>query len=148
MNRPTHTTESRKPESALREFFHRVRPVGVASVYLYGSAARGRTHADSDVDVAVLLDRACFPSREQRAGERVRLSSELIHVLGNNEVDLVLLNDVPPGLGRHAITEGVRVYVADPEADHAFCRDVQLRAADLDPFLRRMRLIKLRALSS
>ena len=40
------------------------------------------------------------------------------------------------------------MYVADPEADHAFCRDVQLRAADLDPFLRRMRLIKLRALSS
>ena len=147
MSRPTHTTESRKPESALREFFHRVRPVGVASVYLYGSAARGRTHADSDVDVAVLLDRACFPSREQRAGERVRLSSELIHVLGNNDVDLVILNDVPPGLGRHAVTE-IRVYVADTEADHAFCRDVQLRAADLDPFLRRMRLIKLRALSS
>ena len=62
----------------------------------------------------VLLDRACFPSREQRAEERVRLTAELIHVLGNNEVDLVLLNDVPPGLGRHAITEGVRVYVGRP----------------------------------
>ena len=144
---PEHTTK-RAPEKALREFFHRERPPGVVSVYLYGSAARGQAHAQSDVDVAVLLDRACFPSRAQRAEERVRLTSELIHALGNNDVDLVLLNDVPPGLGRHAITAGVRVYVADHEADHAFCRDVQLRAADLDPFLRRMRQIKLRALSS
>ena len=148
MSRPKHTTDTETPDSALREFFHRVRPVGVASVYLYGSAARGQAHAESDVDVAVLLDRACFPLREQRAEERVRLTGELIHVLGNNDVDLVMLNDVPPGLGRHAITEGVRLYLADHEADHAFCRDVQLRAADLDPFLRRMRLIKLRALSS
>ena len=142
------TTDTKTPENALREFFHRVRPAGVASVYLYGSTARGRMHAESDIDVAVLLDRASFPSRQQRAEERVRLTAELIHVLGKNDVDLVILNDVPPGLGRHAITEGIRVYVADPEADHAFCRDVQLRAADLDPFLRRMRLIKLRALSS
>ena len=142
------TTDTETPESALREFFHRVRPAGVASVYLYGSAARGQAHAESDIDVAVLLDRASFPCREQRTGERVQLTAELIHVLGNNDVDLVILNDVPPGLGRHAVTEGVRVYVADPGADHAFCRDVQLRAADLEPFLRRMRLIKLRTLSS
>ena len=83
-------------------------------------------------------------NNEPRSGS----DSPLIHVLANNEVDLVLLNDVPPDFGRHAITEGVRLYLADHEADHAFCRDVQLRAADLDPFLRRMRLIKLRALSS
>ncbi|MCY3761978.1 MAG: nucleotidyltransferase domain-containing protein [Gemmatimonadetes bacterium] len=148
MSRPRHTTDTETPESALREFFHRVQPVGVASVYLYGSAARGQAHAESDVDVAVLLDRASFPSREQRSGERVRLTAELIHVLRNNDVDLVILNDVPPGLGRHAVTEGIRVYVADSEADHAFFRDVQLRAADLEPFLRRMRQIKLRTLSS
>ena len=79
------TTDTKTPENALREFFHRVRPAGVASVYLYGSAARGRMHAESDIDVAVLLDRASFPSREQRAEERVRLTAELIHVLGKNE---------------------------------------------------------------
>ena len=145
--RPEHT--NRRPAGkALDAFFHRERPPGVAAVYLYGSAARGEEHSQSDVDVAVLLDRACFPSREQRADERVRLTAELIHALARNDVDLVVLNDVPPGLGRHAITAGVRVYVADHEADHAFCRDVQLRAADLDPFLRKMRRIKLRSLAS
>ena len=32
------TTDTKTPENALREFFHRVRPAGVASVFLYGSA--------------------------------------------------------------------------------------------------------------
>ena len=35
----------------------------------------------------------------------------------------------------------------DPDADHAFVRDVQLRAADLEPFLRRTRRLKLQALA-
>jgi hypothetical protein len=34
----------------------------------------------------------------------------------------------------------------DPEADHTFVRDVQLRAADLEPFLQRVRRVKLEAL--
>jgi hypothetical protein len=34
---------------------------------------------------------------------------------------------------------------ADPEADHAYVRDAQLRAADVEPFLRRMRRIELDA---
>ena len=41
-------------------------------------------------------------------------------------------------LGRRII-RGEQVYCADREADHSFRRDVQLRAADLDPFLRKMR---------
>jgi hypothetical protein len=37
----------------------------------------------------------------------------------------------------------MRVFCADPEQDHALVRDVQLRAADLDPFPRRIRRLKL-----
>ncbi|HEX9808327.1 MAG TPA: hypothetical protein VGC25_01810 [Alphaproteobacteria bacterium] len=44
------------------------------------------------------------------------------------------------------ITEGVRIYCADPASDHAFVRDVQLRAADLAPFLRRTARVKLAAI--
>jgi len=77
---------------------------------------------------------------------RVRLGSELIAVTGRNEVDVAVLNDVPPGLARAIVTGGVRVYCRDEEADRSFVRDTLLRAADLDPFLRRMREIKLRAL--
>ena len=54
----------------MREFFHRVRPAGVASVYLYGSAARGRMHAESDS-----WHLASFSKRHKRRGyffERTR----------------------------------------------------------------------------
>jgi hypothetical protein len=44
------------------------------------------------------------------------------------------------------VTRGVRLHCSDPELDHAFVRDVQLRATDLAPFLRRMREIKLEAI--
>ena len=138
-----------KPDavSALSSYFSAERPPGIASVYLYGSTAQERSHRESDIDVAVLLDRNRFPLRRERSEVRVQLASDLIHVLVRNDVDVIVLNDVPPGLGRHA-TKGVRLYVADEEADHAFVRDIQLRAADLDPFLERMRRGKLRALSS
>ena len=61
------------------------------------------------------------------------------------QVDLVVLNDTPPGLSRAVITRGRRVFCADAEADHAFVRDTLLRAADLEPWLQRMRRIKLDA---
>lgn len=108
---------------------------GVVSAYLFGSVAEGRAHRESDVDVGVLLDRVAFPSAADRMEVRVTLGSELVDVLDTNDVDLVILNDAPPELGRAIVTRGRRVHCADAEADHAYVRDVQLRAADLAPWL-------------
>lgn len=130
----------------LRTAFENARPAGVVLVILFGSHAAGRAHRESDVDVGVLLDWSAFPGHRERFDERVRLSSWLAGELRTRDVDVVVLNDAPPLLGRHVATQGIRVFCSDPEAAHAFVRDVQLRAADLLPFLRRMRAIKLAAL--
>ena len=58
----------------------------------------------------------------------------------------VILNDAPPEFGARIVTAGLRVFCSDAEADHEFVRDVQLRAADLAPFLRRLRGLKLEAI--
>jgi hypothetical protein len=79
---------------------------------------------------------------------RISLGSELVDVLDTNDVDLVILSDAPPEPGRAIVTLGRRVQCADVEADHAYVRDVQLRAADLAPWLRRVRRLKLDALRS
>jgi predicted nucleotidyltransferase len=110
---------------------------------LFGSEARGEANRESDVDVAVLLDRSRVPRAEDRAERRVRLGADLIAAAGRNDIDVVMLNDVPPGLGRAVVLAGTRIFCADAELDHAFRRDVQLRAADLDPFLAKMRRLKL-----
>lgn len=133
-------------EKRLRAYFRDQSRFRVVSVYLFGSHGAGRAHRESDVDVGVLLDRQRHPSREERFEARVRLGSELIDALDTNEVDVVILNDAPPLLGRRVVTEGRRAFCADPEADHRYVRDVQLRAADLGPFLERTRRIKLEAL--
>jgi predicted nucleotidyltransferase len=120
---------------------------GLVSMYLFGSHAGDRAHRESDVDIGVLLDRRVHATREARFAERVRLSAWAMGALHADAVDVVVLNDAPPHLGRRIATTGVRIFCADAEADHAFVRDVQLRAADLEPFLRRTRRIKLDALA-
>jgi predicted nucleotidyltransferase len=131
----------------LRRLFEVIRSPGTISVYLFGSHAVHRAHRESDIDVGVLLDRVAFPSEAARFDERVRLSAYLGAELGAPLVDVLVLNDVPPSLASRIVTRGVRVYCSSPEADHAFRRDVQLRAADLEPFLKRMRRLKLAALA-
>jgi uncharacterized protein len=134
-------------KSRLEEFFRTHEPSGVLAAYLFGSHAEGRAHRESDVDVGVLLDWGRYASAKDRFDLRVMLGSELIEAVGNNRVDVVILNDAPPELGCAIVTRGVRVFCSDPEADHAYVRDIQLRAADLVPFLERMRRIKLEALT-
>jgi len=130
----------------LARFFSRANRTGLASAYLFGSQSSGRTHRESDVDVGILLDWRTHRTRRARFEERLELSSSLIAALGANEVDVVVLNDAPPPLAARIVTEGRRVFCAEPDVDRAFFRDVQLRAADLLPFLARTRRLKLRAL--
>ena len=119
---------------------------GAVSAYLFGSHAEGRAHRESDVDIGVLLRHDRYPTDRARFDARVTLSEQIAAALQISQVDLVILNDVPPLLARRIVTEGRRVFCADPEADHSFIRDAQLRAADLEPFLRRMQSLKLDAL--
>jgi predicted nucleotidyltransferase len=119
---------------------------GLVSAYLFGSHVAGRAHRESDIDVAVLLEWKAFPTAKSRFEEQLRLSTRLGEALGTSRIDLVVLNDAPPLLGRHIVTVGERTFCSDPDRDHAYVRDVQLRAADLEPFLRRTRQVKLAAI--
>jgi len=132
--------------AALKKYFEVHPDLGVASAYLFGTHAEGRAHRESDVDVGVLLQRDLYPTAGERFDVRVRLSSDLISVVHCNEVDVVILNDAPPLLGRKIIY-GMRLFLGDPEADHAYVRDVQIRAADLEPWLRRWQKRKLEVLA-
>lgn len=122
-------------------------PTTLVAAYLFGSHAAGRPHSESDVDVGVLLPWASYPTARDRFDARIDLASWLEAELRRGPVDVVVLNDAPPHLARHIVTTGIRVFCSEPETAHAFLRDVMLRAADLEPFLRRARRTKLDALA-
>jgi predicted nucleotidyltransferase len=122
-------------------------PDSLASAYLFGSRAEGHPHLESDVDVGVLFRPDMLRTSRERFDAGLVVSSRLQAALGTTRIDVVVLNDAPAGLGRHVVVTGRRLVCPDAGADHAFVRDVQLRAADLAPFLRRARRIKLEAMA-
>ena len=130
----------------LRRYFREAPPRGLVSAYLFGSHAAGRAHRQSDIDVGVCVDRCVLPARAARFDLRVRLTSNLIHAVRCNEVDVVVLNDAPPLFARHVLRSGLRLCCRAPDLDRGFRRDVQIRAADLAPFLDRYRRKTLDAL--
>jgi predicted nucleotidyltransferase len=116
---------------------------GLVSAYVFGSVAERRSHRASDVDVGILLDHGVYPDARTRFEAQVELRRHLSPAAVGREVDVVVLNDASPLLARRIIASGERVICFDAEADHDFQRDVQLRAADLEPFLLRMRRLLL-----
>jgi predicted nucleotidyltransferase len=59
--------EFRELESALREA-SAASPGLVVSAYLFGSEAEGRGHAESDIDIGILLSREAAPHARERLG--------------------------------------------------------------------------------
>jgi predicted nucleotidyltransferase len=134
-------------KSALAELFSKSAPPGVVAAYLFGAHAAGRAHADSDVDVGVLLQRTIFPEERDRFAERIRLSAWIGAALGEPLVDVVILNDAPPTLAAAIVGSDELLYCSDEETEHAFRRDSMIRAAEIAPFIRKFREIKLHALA-
>ncbi len=128
-------------------YFEQHAPPGLVAAYLHGSTDRDTRHAESDVDIGVLLNPGDYPERIKRSELRVRLAADLVAALGTNDVDLVILNDVPPGLAARIALDGTPLVIRDAEQVHAFTRDVQLRLGDLQPFLRRTARVKREALA-
>ncbi|MCJ7753076.1 MAG: nucleotidyltransferase domain-containing protein, partial [Thermoanaerobaculales bacterium] len=90
----------------------------IASVYLFGSYADGRAHRESDIDIGVLLNRDILPTSKERFQASLRLGTMMGAALFVDRVDLVVLNDAPPLIGRRIVTDGRRIYCRDPEIDH------------------------------
>jgi len=83
----------------------------IIALYLFGSYASGRPTSLSDIDLAVLFDRAVQP--ECFLPEKLRLMGDLSIILGTDSIDLIVLNQAPPGLGYRVIKEGKLLFARD-----------------------------------
>lgn len=98
---------------------------GVLVAYLFGSRATGRPRADSDLDVAVLLD-------SPRA-DPPRLGADLQQAVAPLRVDLVVLNGAPVTLAYRVLRDGRLVQCRDDAARSAFWVDTVDRYLDMAP---------------
>ena len=129
---------------SLRHYFATQSPAGTVAAFLFGSHARGTPHADSDVDVAVLLDHAAYRALDDPLDLRARLGSALIHVTGNDRVDVVLMNEASPPLNKAILDEGCSLVVRHEAALTEFRLVTYSRAFDLQPWLDRWRREQMR----
>lgn len=86
----------------------------VLEAYLFGSQATGAAQAHSDVDVAVYVDESRL--HRQGYGYAAELGANLMHALGSNEVDVVVLNGAPPVLYHRVLRDGRRILSRDLRA--------------------------------
>ncbi len=121
-------------EERLRRFFA-ADPRGAVAVYLFGSVARDNARPGSDVDVAVLFEKA--PPRTL-AGLHLGLAGDLEALL-EAPVQLIVLNRASADLVHNILLDGRLLLDRDPGRRIEF--EVRLRNEyfDLQPFLERYR---------
>lgn len=98
--------------SRLDKFIAAIKPSEpIIAFYLFGSYASGRPRSFSDIDLAVLLDKSV--GKEDYLMERLKLMGELSIVLGVDEVELVVLNELQPSLAYRVIKDGELLYTKE-----------------------------------
>lgn len=105
----------------------------VELAYVFGSQITGRSNADSDIDIAVLLPKNM--SKEKRIKHRFKLISQLSRFLGKS-VDLVVFNDLNSLFFKFIITkEGQNIFRKDEEQYLDFECCLMREYYDFKPFL-------------
>lgn len=99
------------------------REFGIRLLVAFGSQVKGITHADSDLDLGVLLERA--------GGLRLELLSRLAEVFDGQRVDVALLNRADPLLLKEVCSDPVLLAGAEEDLQelriYAFKRYVDYR---------------------
>ena len=108
-NHPMRLSPPASLHAAIGDALADVRCVSFAIVF--GSCARDTTHAGSDIDVALEFT----PHRRPGAYELGAIVSRLEEAVGRT-VDVIVLEDAPPGLAYRVFRDGVTVLVRDRPA--------------------------------
>jgi predicted nucleotidyltransferase len=108
----------------------------VAFAYLFGSAATGKMHRLSDVDVGVFV--CPVAGDEGGNGERewetqLDVLAAVQQTLPGHEVDVVVLNRVPPLLADRIVRSGLVLFSRDEPGRIRWVVEAKSRYCDLEP---------------
>ena len=96
--------------------------------------------ADDDTDVSTLIENHIYPARLSDApfGYQAELTTALATVLGNDAVDVVVLNRASPLLYHRVLRDGVRIVARDLAATTTREARALSRYCDFLPQLRKV----------
>lgn len=131
------TSSETKSAGAAQDLVRRIsgycrRHEEIVAAYLFGSVARGRQGSLSDIDLAFLLDRR-HPRLPQSLPYQSACASDLMHLLGSNAVDLVLLPAPFPLLQHRILRDSHLLYCRDHRQRVAFETKAVQTYLDLQP---------------
>lgn len=102
----------------------------IVAAYLYGSAAEGTEHADSDIDIAVLFEQPPDDLPE------LDIAQELAAELDTpREIDVRVLNDAGLRFTHQVLKHGTQIYTCDEDAAVEFEEEFYRRYLDMKPLI-------------
>ncbi len=106
----------------------------LAAVYLFGSAAVGKTGPLSDIDIAILLVDD-FPDRDY-LNKQLELQATLCRGLRTDGVDVVILNQASPLLAHRILSRGRLLFSRSERERQAFFVKTIREYLDTEPLRR------------
>ena len=110
------------------------RHTNVVLAYLFGSQVEGNVGPLSDIDLALLLDKA-----DETGTVRNQLRSAIASVAGREQVDVVVLNRAPIELAYAVIAQGILIYQQDAYRRVEYEAKIMSLYCDYLPVLRSQR---------
>lgn len=107
------------------------RKAGIILAFLFGSLSHKIAGPISDLDIGVLVPQTWTENQQFEC--RLKLLTEMQRNLGIDEIDLVLLNDLPPGIAFRIQDEGILIYCADEEKLASFKEETWRKYFDFKP---------------
>lgn len=99
-----------------KEIKNRLSPLfegkGLQLVILFGSAASGKTHRNSDIDIAFLFEKSV---------DILELTNTVIRLLHNDNVDVIDLRRASPLLKFSVVKKGKLLFEKSPVEFNEFC---------------------------
>lgn len=130
-------------QTSLAAFFNKDRRVIAA--YLFGSRAAGTASTQSDIDIAILLNRTT--RRALFANIALKFTCDLMRQLQFDRIDIVILNSAGPIIRHQVYRKGKAVFCRDRKSAMRF-RDLAVAEyLDFLPFRRRAEDIALKRLA-
>ena len=120
----------------------------IRCAYLFGSFARNRERAESDIDLAFLLDRETYKKDPFEGTAPVHMVAGKMGLELDRVVDVTILNSASLEMAYEVVSDGECLFEIDPEERLQYELKIRGMHFDFQPFLSELRAKKIAALGS